>query len=94
MRDTFTLEFNVKQQMFHHNYGQHPGASHGWFTIDKNVSDLDFHAFEAFISFYERQDAKPFTRGEIKKCWDEFNWFKKRLSQYNIGLSDIKTMQL
>jgi hypothetical protein len=43
----FILEYNEKQRMFHHNYGQHEPDKDDWFTLLETCTDEEFWILES-----------------------------------------------
>jgi hypothetical protein len=83
MNKTFRLEFNEKQQMFHHNYGQDLPETNGWVTIIEHISDEESVIFDCYIN---RTGKKKFTTEYLFKSRNELIKFTYLLMEYNINI--------
>lgn len=94
MEDLFRLEFNEKQQVFHHRYPHQTRVKEntfGWYTITEYCSDDEFHIFEAYINrdvpHKRKMQKKPkLTLKYVLKSFLELKSFMKNLSEYNLSI--------
>ena len=83
MEDLFRVEFNEKQQCFHHAYPHQKTEpnTHGWVTITENCSDDEFHIFEAYVN---RIKKKKLTLEYVLKSFLELKGFYDNLLEYKM----------
>lgn len=67
MKKEFTLEFNVEQQLFHHNFGLQPYNSFGWVTVMEKCTDNEFGLL---LNLLEPLSNKKMTLQEVIKVAD------------------------
>lgn len=77
----FRLEFNEKQQKFHHDNYTHEADTFGWFTIMDECSDIEFKVYEAFVN---RIPNKKLTKEYLLKCATEVKGFTNNLLEYGL----------
>ena len=104
MEKLFRLEFNEKQQQFHHHY---PHQTHvkenyqGWKTITENCSYDEWNIFEAYLSRnvpHHRKMAKKerYSIEYVLKSFSELQSFYSNLLKYKMSickLQDKKTIR-
>ena len=86
MEKLFRLEFNEKQQMFHHSYpgqGQEPNTF-GWYTITEYCSNQEFLIFDAFIRCREKD---KLTLEYVLKSFSELKTFYSNLLNYGLKIT-------
>ena len=94
MEKLFRLEFNEKQQMFHHHYPHQTHVkehSFGWHTITEYCSDEEFHIFEAYVNrdipHRRSMSKKPrLTLEYVLKSFLELKSFMRNLDEYKISI--------
>ena len=97
MEKLFRLEFNEKQQAFHHHYPHQTHVkenSYGWKTIIENCSDDEFHILEAYLSRnvpHHRSMAKKerYSIEYILKSLSELQSFYSNLLEYKMSIRKI-----
>jgi hypothetical protein len=84
MGKLFRLEFNEKQQNFHHAYPEsnEEPDTFGWVTIAEQCSDEDFWVFESFVNRTERKLTKKY----LIQQFSELRVFIKKLTEYNLSI--------
>lgn len=88
----FRLEFNEKQQQFHHDNYTHEADTFGWFTIMDECSDMEFHIFEAYV---KRVKVGKLTKEYLLKCAEELKTFTSNLLDSSLVVSrDWKLKQV
>lgn len=85
MEQLFSLEFNEKQQMFHHRYPhqKHQPNTNGWYTITDFCSDDEWHIFEAFVN---REKKRELTLEYVLKSFNELKGFYSNLLEYKMSI--------
>lgn len=96
-KEKFRLEFNEKQQAYHHAYKHQINIpnSHGWITISDGMTDIEFTIFHCFVvatldkDFELRTDKKNFTTTkELEKCLHKLEMFAFNLLLKNITITN------
>jgi hypothetical protein len=83
--ELFTLEFNVRQQLFHFNYGDHEKNTMGWVTICDYCSEDEFKELEKVIN---NKPYKWLSISKIQDCLAESkNNLLKNIEQNNVFLT-------
>ncbi len=82
MENLFRLEFNEKQQGFHHYYPHQcvEPNTFGWHTITENCSDEEFWIFEAFLN----RKNKKLTLDYVLTSFSELQRFYSNLLEYGM----------
>jgi len=86
MEQLFRLEYNEKQQAFHHAYPHQTWVrenTHGWYTITDFCSDEEFHIFEAYVN---RVKKRKKSLEYVLKSFSELKGFMNNLSEYNLSI--------
>ena len=82
----FRLEFNEKQQAFHHAYPHQKHTipnTHGWVTIADYCTDDEFLIFECYL---ERIPKKKLTTEYVMQSMAEIKSFTNNLIKSNFGI--------
>ena len=88
MEKLFRLEFNEKQQAFHHAYphqNKEPDTF-GWHTVTDFCSDDEFHIFEAYVN---RTKKRKLTLEYVLKSFSELKGFYSNLLEYKMSIRKI-----
>ena len=82
----FRLEFNEKQQNFHHSYPHQKREpnTHGWVTIAEFCTDDEFFIFETFIN---RKRKKKISTDYVLKSFSELKTFWNDLIKNGFGIT-------
>jgi len=84
--DYFRLEFNEKQQAFHHDNYTHEPETNGWITIkDRCLHDFAYQ-FEAFL--YAKK-LERVTESDVLNALTEFDTFEENLLKINRHIAKI-----
>jgi hypothetical protein len=84
MENTFRLEFNEKQQHFHLDNFTHEENTHGWITVYKNCTTLEFKIFESYVN---RVPKVKHTKESVLKSAIEVKGFIRNLLEYNLSIT-------
>jgi len=88
MEKLFRLEFNEKQQHFHHAYPLQytKPNTHGWHTITDFCSDDEWYIFEAYVN---RTKKRKLTLSYVLKSFFELQGFYSNLHEYKMQICKI-----
>jgi hypothetical protein len=86
MSETYRLEFNEKQQMFHLDNYSHEENSFGWITITEHCTDLEFEIFEAYLDRDCIKEDQTLTEDHIINTFIDLQSFILKLMDYNISI--------
>ena len=81
----FRLEYNEKQQLFHHNYTRIENTN-DWFTVYEECTDIHFEIFESYVN---RIPKTKLTKDYLVNSVTELQGFLDNLSQYKLSGSLI-----
>lgn len=81
MEKIYRLEFNEKQQKFHHDNYTHEENTNGWFTILESATNIECMFFEAYVNSFEK---KKFTKEFLLKCAKEVKAIFNKLIEFEI----------
>ena len=84
MENTYRLEFNEKQQMYHLDNYSHEENTFGWTTIINHCTDTEFMVFEAYVNI---ERPKNLTREYLVDCAKEVKKFTENLMEYELNIS-------
>ena len=82
----FALEFNEKQQTFHHNYGTHEENTNGFVTICKEMTDDEACLFQCFIDDVPFTVTPKYTTKGLIKSFKQFKIFIENMKFYNFKI--------
>jgi hypothetical protein len=84
--ETFRVEFNEKQQGFHHSYKHQTSIpeTHGWTTIIENCDRLEFKFFMCYI---KRINKKKLTTEYLLKSLSEIKTLYNNLIENNLKIT-------
>jgi hypothetical protein len=79
----YRLEYNEKQQHWHHNRGNHEPNTNDWFTVIEHCDDFYIKFFENYI----KKEKKPYTKKYLLKCAKEVSDLFYNLEQGQIKIT-------
>ena len=84
MSNVYRLEFNEKQQQLHLDNYTHEEQTHGWITVYKCCTDLEFWVFRSFL---EANITGRKTNQNVLECASKYEAFMKNLVQNRLQIT-------